>query len=70
MRKIDDVRHGGHCVFVLHMHLVFITKYRRKAFSKEVIDFLGKVFKKVCEDFESELVEFDGESVPVQSKHF
>ncbi|UOS61361.1 IS200/IS605 family transposase [Helicobacter pylori] len=44
------------------MHLVFVTKYRRKAFNKEVIDFLGSVFAKVCKDFESELVEFDGES--------
>ncbi|WP_104685813.1 IS200/IS605 family transposase [Helicobacter suis] len=62
MVKSSDIRHGRHCVFLLHVHLVFVTKYRRKAFSKEVIDFLGEVFKKVCEDFESELVEFDGES--------
>ncbi|BDA04035.1 hypothetical protein OHP003_13100 [Helicobacter pylori] len=46
----------------MHAHLVFVTKYRRSAFNKEVIDFLGSVFAKVCKDFESELVEFDGES--------
>ncbi len=46
----------------MHVHLVFVTKYRRSAFNKEVIDFLGSVFAKVCKDFESELVEFDGES--------
>ncbi|GAA8874893.1 IS200/IS605 family transposase [Helicobacter pylori] len=46
----------------MHVHLVFVTKYRRKAFNKEVIDFLGSVFAKVCKDFESELIEFDGES--------
>ncbi|MGL2388206.1 IS200/IS605 family transposase [Helicobacter pylori] len=62
MKKIDDMRHGRHCVFLMHVHLVFVTKYRRSAFNKEVIDFLGSVFAKVCKDFESELVEFDGES--------
>ncbi|EJC52686.1 hypothetical protein HPHPP41_0734 [Helicobacter pylori Hp P-41] len=62
MKKIDDMRHGRHCIFLMHAHLVFVTKYRRKAFNKEVIDFLGSVFAKVCKDFESELVEFDGES--------
>ncbi|WP_212876734.1 IS200/IS605 family transposase [Helicobacter pylori] len=62
MKRIDDIRHGRHCVFLIHVHLVFVTKYRRSAFNKEVIDFLGSVFAKVCKDFESELVEFDGES--------
>ncbi|BEE29008.1 hypothetical protein ATCC49503_05280 [Helicobacter pylori] len=46
----------------MHVHFVFVTKYRRSAFNKEVIDFLGSVFAKVCKGFESELVEFDGES--------
>ncbi len=62
MEKYNEIRHGRHCVFLMHVHLVFVTKYRRKAFSKEVIDFLKPVFEKVCNDFESELVEFDGES--------
>ncbi|WP_198981578.1 transposase, partial [Helicobacter pylori] len=43
MKKIDDMRHGRHCVFLMHVHLVFVTKYRRSAFNKEVIDFLGSV---------------------------
>lgn len=62
MEKYNDIRHGRHCIFLMHVHLVFVTKYRRKAFSKEVIDFLRPVFEKVCNDFESELVEFDGEN--------
>ena len=44
------------------MHLVFVTKYRRKAFTKEVIDFMKPVFEKVCKDFEAQLIECDGES--------
>lgn len=62
MEKYDDIRHGRHCVFLMHIHLVFVTKYRRKAFTKEVIDFMHPLFEKICRDFEAELVEFDGES--------
>jgi len=62
MKKNNDIRHGRHCVFLMHVHLVFVTKYRRKAFTKEVIDFMHPIFEKVCKDFEAELAEFDGES--------
>lgn len=38
-RKTDtDLRHGRHCVFALHVHLVFVTKYRRNVFKKEHLD--------------------------------
>lgn len=57
-----DLRRGRHCKFLMHVHLVFVTKYRRKVFTKEVLEFLEPVFKKVCQDFEAELVEFDGEN--------
>lgn len=57
----SDLRHGRHCVFKMHVHLVFVTKYRRNVFTKEVLDDLKIFFEKVCFDFESELVEFDGE---------
>lgn len=56
-----EVRTGRHCVFMLHVHLVFVTKYRRGVFTKEVIEDLRGIFAKVCIDFEAELVEFDGE---------
>lgn len=45
----------------MHVHLVFVTKYRRKVFTSEVMQRLGAIFKSVCADFEAELVEFDGE---------
>ena len=53
-----EIRTGRHCVFMLHVHLVFVTKYRRGVFTKEVIEDLRGIFAKVCTDFE---VEFDGE---------
>ena len=61
MRNNKDIRHGRHCVFLMHVHLVFVTKYRRGVFTKEVIDDLHTIFSNVCKDFDAELVEFDGE---------
>ena len=61
MNKSNDIRHGRHCVFNLHIHLVFVTKYRRYVFTKAVLEDLKEIFASVCQDFEAELVEFDGE---------
>jgi putative transposase len=41
--------------------LVFITKYRREVFTKEILDDLRLIFSNICTDFESKLIEFDGE---------
>jgi len=46
---------------MMHVHLVFVTKYRRDVFTKDILDDLRPIFASVCADFESELVEFDGE---------
>ena len=45
----------------MHVHLVFVAKYRRKVFDAAAIDRLRELFAKVCADFESQLVEMDGE---------
>lgn len=41
--------------------MVFLTKYRRSVFTKAVLEDLKEIFASVCQDFEAELVEFDGE---------
>lgn len=61
MENKNDIRQGRHCVFRMHVHLVFVTKYRRGVFTKEVIDDLRGIFAGVCVDLEAELIEFDGE---------
>ncbi len=43
------------------MHLVFVTKYRRLVFTKEILEDLRTIFADVCQDFEATLEEFDGE---------
>jgi putative transposase len=41
--------------------LVFVTRYRRGVFTKQILDDLHEILAKVCTDFQAELVEFDGE---------
>jgi len=45
----------------MHVHLVFLTKYRGKVFTDTVLENLREIFAKVCGDFETELIEFNGE---------
>ena len=61
MTQDNDIRRGRHCVFQMHVHLVFVTKYRRAVFDADAIATLRAIFAKVCTDFQAELVEMDGE---------
>jgi putative transposase len=61
MAENNDYRTGRHCVFAMHVHLVFVSKYRRRVFTAKAIADLREVFSSVCADFEAELVEMDGE---------
>jgi putative transposase len=61
MRKSNTMRHGRHCVFNLHVHLVFVAKYRKAVFRKKHLDDMREIFSRVCADFEAVLVEIDGE---------
>lgn len=63
MSNDNDIRHGKHCVFRMHVHWVFVTRYRREIFTKEILDDLRPMFASVCADFDAELVEFDGEKL-------
>ena len=56
-----DIRAGRHCVFLLHAHLVFVTKYRKAVFSSRMLCSMEGYFQKICADFSAELVEFNGE---------
>jgi putative transposase len=61
MMKSKDLRHGRNCVFAMHVHLVFVTKYRRCILDGEAMEKLRQIFFKVCSDFEAVLVQMDGE---------
>ena len=65
MRKVKhsdpNIRTGRHCVSTLHVHLVFVTKYRKSVLTEEHIESLKILFSNVCADFESTLIECNGE---------
>lgn len=58
----DELRRGRHVVFLLHAHLVFVPRYRRKVFDLDALERLRATFAAVCEDFGATLSEFNGES--------
>ena len=37
MNNDNDIRHGRNCVFKMHVHLVFVAKYRRGVFDGDVL---------------------------------
>jgi putative transposase len=51
-----------HCVFSLHFHLVLVTKYHRKAITKEMLERLLVIFRETLEKWGCELIEFNGEA--------
>ncbi|OKJ19427.1 IS200/IS605 family transposase [Streptomyces sp. CB01580] len=61
MAEYQNIRTGRHCAFALHAHLVFVTKYRHRVFEDVHLTRMEEVMRAVCEDFECELVEFNGE---------
>jgi putative transposase len=61
MKKSIDFRTGRHCVFALHVHLVFVTKSRRNVLTDAAHETLRDIFTKVCQDFEAVLVDSNGE---------
>ena len=56
-----DIRRGRSVVCDLHAHLVFVTKYRRKAITDRVREHIRMTCNDVCSKMGAQLKEFDGE---------
>lgn len=56
-----DVRRGRSVVYNLHVHLVFVTKYRRDVFNEPMLVLCEQVMREVCAGMGAELREFNGE---------
>ena len=61
MSHSTTIRSGRHCTFNLHAHLVFVTKYRKHVFTQPMLKFMRLTFEEICQRFEAEIIEFDGE---------
>ena len=59
--KKTTVYHTRHCSYNLQVRLVFVTTYRRKVFTAQIINELKTIFETVCLQFNAKLIEFDGE---------
>ncbi|MEV7615539.1 IS200/IS605 family transposase [Streptomyces sp. NPDC089799] len=62
MAEYENIRTGRHCTFLMHAHLVFVTKYRHNVFTDTHLTRMEEIMRAVCADFETELVEFNGEA--------
>jgi putative transposase len=60
MAEHEDIRTGRHCVFALHAHLVFVTKFRHRVFTDTHLNRMEEIMRDVCANFETELREFNG----------
>jgi putative transposase len=56
-----EYRRGRQVISAMHIHLVFVTKYRRDVLDDEMLRVCEEIMRNVCEDFEAELKEFNGE---------
>ncbi|PZX45735.1 putative transposase [Roseinatronobacter thiooxidans] len=57
-----EYRKGRHVVSALHVHLVFVTRYRRGALDDDALSRLRDTFAAASADFGARLVECDGEA--------
>ncbi|MBW4641196.1 MAG: IS200/IS605 family transposase [Gloeocapsa sp. UFS-A4-WI-NPMV-4B04] len=55
-------KHGFRSIYALTVHVVFVTKYRRKVISAAMMLRLREIFEETCDKWECQLVEFNGEA--------
>ncbi|GAA1259537.1 hypothetical protein GCM10009646_54450 [Streptomyces aureus] len=51
-KQNPEVRSGRHVIDNLHVHLVFVTKYRRNAFTDAMLTRTEEITRAACRDFE------------------
>ena len=54
-------KRNRHSVYSLTVHLVFVCKKRGKIFNQDHLAYLETIFDGILDDFEGELLEFNGE---------
>jgi len=60
--KMNGLKSHAHSVFSLHIHIVFVTKYRKKVITEPILTRLKAIFTKLCETQKCCLTEFNGEA--------
>jgi len=57
-----ELRKGRHVVYKMHAHIIFVTKYRGKVLSHDILTKMEIMMRKICCDHDVVLSEFNGES--------
>lgn len=52
----------SHAVFSLKLHIVFVTKYRRKTLTPALLEYLKRAFADCLAAWQCQLIEFGGEA--------
>lgn len=61
-RNRNNYKSHWHCVYNLKYHLVLVTKYRRKCFTKTMLERLEHICKEQCQHWDIGCLEFGGEA--------
>jgi putative transposase len=59
--KSQPTKSLSHSVYLLRLHIVFVTKYRRKVFTAQMLKYAEKTFAVILNDWRCSLIEFGGE---------
>ena len=58
----NNYNKGFRSVYKLSAHIVFVTKYRKKAINQEILERLNVIFKETLDKWGCQLSDFNGES--------
>lgn len=53
---------GSHAVYSIKLHIVFVTKYRRRTLTPELLEYLQAAFAEILTAWRCSLLEFGGEA--------
>lgn len=59
--EIQANKSSSGAIFNIKLHIIFVTKYRRKTLSPEVLDYLNIAFAEILAAWRCKLLEFGGE---------
>jgi len=52
---MSSVKRAKHAVYDTKYHLVWIPKYRKRIFNKEIAEYIKEIFQQIAEEFEFEI---------------
>jgi len=53
---MKDYRHGSHTAFSIHLHIVWITKYRKKVLTGDIAIFVRDVIRQECNKLQVDIL--------------